>query len=96
APASAHRVLLDCRSGFGCRQLQARPHAEVLAEVVREVTGAPWRFRAVVAGSVRAPSAEPPGKEAQGTGEAGSAAARRAQDPIVQKTLDLFGGRIVG
>lgn len=95
-PASAHSFLIECRSGFGCRQLQARPNAEVLAEVVREVTGAPWRFRAVVPGSVRAPSAEPPGKEAQGTGEAGSAAARRAQDPIVQKTLDLFGGRIVG
>lgn len=95
-PASAQSFLIECRSGFGCRQLQARQNAEVLAAVVRDATGAPWRFRVVVAGSARAPSAEAPGKDAPGADDAGSPGPRRAQDPIVQKTLDLFGGRIVG
>jgi hypothetical protein len=104
--------VLAVATDFYYRQLRSTKNLEPLLEVVREVTGAPWKCRVIRAVAATLPAepgaangaglptkTPPPEDGAQPGGEVPPAEAAAGQrlsgSGIVQKTLDLFGGRLV-
>ena len=125
---SAGLFLLEIKNPFYLRQMKSAAKQQALVEVVREVTGAPWKVSVTsappaggaTAGAARtggAGAAQPPGVAGSPEsrvgpaermeGAAGKAARARepppgaapseglSTNPIVKKSLDLFGGRLV-
>jgi DNA polymerase-3 subunit gamma/tau len=128
AAESAGLFCLEIKNPFYLRQMKSAAKQQALVEVVREVTGAPWKVSvtsAPPAGGAPAGGARtaaggaspPPGAAGSpesraspadpAAGAAGKAARARepppaaappdglSTNPIVKKSLDLFGGRLV-
>jgi hypothetical protein len=109
-PGSADTFIVEVENEFYLRQMKTSARQEAFLSVVREVTGAPWKVRveqgtrvARAAGAVEAaPGPGPSGQGASGGTEGARAAPASpprsegiSKNPIVRKSVDLFGGRLV-
>jgi DNA polymerase-3 subunit gamma/tau len=106
-PGEEGVVRIGLRGEFHLRQMRAEANQQALVDVVRDVTGAPWRIRLQPAsgggarvvvpspspGSSASPGGPPP--VSGGNQPGGSGTGEIARSPIVKKSLDLFNGRIV-
>jgi hypothetical protein len=96
---SAGHFLLEIKNPFYLRQMKSPAKQQALLEVVHQVTGAPWKVSVTSAPPAGGSATPPPGAEdpakAQEPPPAAGPSEGLSTNPIVKKSLDLFGGRLV-